>query len=158
MIVTNRIKLTYKNLFLILITRYIKKRWWLLIWIWVLATILALQENYTSFEYFFMLLAIIYPLALVIQFWMYVKSNDNKLLLTERHYEIDSEKIVGIIDSDTYSPIKLEHFIKVDKIRETYLLYISKNQFIYIPGSSFKNDSEKEWFETEIIKKIANKK
>ena len=154
MITTQKIKLTSKELFIILIIRYIKKRWWLLAWIWILAIILALQEQYDSFDYFFISMAIIYPIVLAIQFWRYVISKDNKLLLLERYYEIDNEKINGIIDEDTYSPIKLEHFIKVDKIKETYLLFIAKNQFIYIPINSFKNNSDREWFEKEIIKRI----
>lgn len=154
MITTKKVKLTPKELFSILILRYIKKRWWLFVWIWVLAIILGLKEQHDYFDKFFIAFAIIYPILLIIQFWRYVVSKDNKLLLLERYYEIDSEKINGIIDKDTYSPIKLEHFIKADLIRKTYLLYIAKNQFIYIPIDSFENDSDKEWFKNEIIKKI----
>ena len=154
MITTKKVKLTPKELFSILILRYIKKRWWLFIWIWVLALILGLDGINDSFDLFFIVFAIIYPILLLIQFWRYVTSKDNKILLLERYYEIDNEKINGIIDKDTYSPIKLEHFIKADLIRETYLLYIAKNQFIYIPIDSFENDSDRLWFESEIIKKI----
>ena len=88
------------------------------------------------------------------QFWRYVTSKDNKIMFLERHFEIDNEKINGIIDQGTYSPIKLEYFIKVDFIRKTYLLYNAKNQFIYIPVDSFESDSDREWFDNEIIKKI----
>ena len=154
MITTKKVKLTPKDLFSILILRYIKKRWWLFIWIWGLALILGLDGINDSFDVFFIVFAIIYPILLLIQFWIYVTSKDNKLLLLERYYEIDNEKINGIIDKDTYSPIKLEHFIKVDLIRKTYLLYIAKNQFVYIPIDSFESDSDREWFENEIIKKI----
>jgi hypothetical protein len=154
MITTKKVKLTPKELFSILILRYIKKRWWLFVWIWVLAIILGLKQQHDYFDTFFIVFAIIYPILLIIQFWRYVVSKDNKLLLLERYYEIDSEKINGIIDKDTYSPIKLEHFIKADLIKKVYLLYIAKNQFIYIPIDSFENDSDREWFENEIIKKI----
>lgn len=109
MITTKKVKLTPKDLFSILILRYIKKRWWLFIWIWVLALILGLDGINDSFDVFFIVFAIIYPILLLIQFWRYVTSKDNKILLLERYYEIDNEKINGIIDKDTYSPIKLEH-------------------------------------------------
>lgn len=154
MIQTKNVKLTPKELFAILIIRYIKQRWWLFAWIWILAIILGFQETHDYFAYFFMLFAIVYPILVVIQFWRYVKSKDNKILFLERHYEIDSEKINGIIDQDTYSPIKLEHFIKVVMIRKTYLLYVAKSQFIYIPIDSFESESDRVWFENEIIKKI----
>lgn len=154
MIKTKKVKLSPKDLFLILIFRYIKKRWWLFAWIWILAIILGADGINDSFDMFFIVFAIFFPILLVIQFWRYVISKDNKLLLLERYYEIDSEKINGIIDQDTYSPIRLNHFIKVDLIRKTYLLYVAKNQFVYIPIDSFESDSDKEWFESEIIKKI----
>ena len=154
MIKTKRVKLTPKEFFNILITRYIKKRWWLLAWIWALAVVMLLKENYESFDYFFFGMAIVYPIILIWQFWRYVNSKDNKLLLLERHYEIDSDKINGIIDEETYSPIKLEYFIKIELIRKTYLLYVAKNQFIYIPIDSFESEKDLEWFKNEIIKKI----
>lgn len=154
MIRTKSVKLSYKDLFLILILRYIKKRWWLYVWIWVLALILSLDGINDSFDVFIIGFSIVYPIFLVIYFWRYVTSKDNKLLLSERYYEIDSEKINGIIDADTYSPIKLEHFIRKDVIRNTYLLYVAQNQFVYIPFDSFESDSDRIWFEDEIIKKI----
>ena len=154
MITTKKVKLTAKELFSIFMIRYLKKRWWLIAWIWILAIILGFNGIDDSFEVFLIVFAVIYPILLGIQFWRYVTSKDNKLLLLERFYEIDNEKINGIIDEDTYSPIKLEHFIKVDLIRKTYLLYIAKNQFIYIPIDSFETDSDREWFENEIIKHI----
>jgi hypothetical protein len=154
MIKTKKVKLTPKDLFLILTLRYIKKRWWLFAWIWIIAIILASDGMNDSFDMFFIAVAIIYPIWLAIQFWRYVTSKDNRLFLLERYYEIDNEKINGIIDQDTYSPIKLDHFIKVDLIRRTYLLYMAKAQFIYIPIDSFESDSDREWFENEIVKKI----
>lgn len=154
MIKTKKIKLTPKELFAILIQRYLMQRWWLIAWIWILAIIVRLQDKYDYFAYFLIVFAIVFPILIAIQFWKYAKSKDNKIMLLERHYEIDTEKINGIIDQDTYSPIKLEHFIKVVMIRKTYLLYIAKSQFIYIPIDSFESESDREWFENEIIKKI----
>ena len=155
MIKTKRVKLTPRELFLILILQYLKKRWWLFAWILILAIImLGLDGIGDSFKIFFILFTITCPILIVIQFWMHVVSKDNKIMFLERHYEIDNEKINGIIDQDTYSPVKLDYFIKVDFIRKTYLLYIAKNQFIYIPANSFESDADREWFDNEIVKKI----
>lgn len=154
MITTKKVKMTPNNLFKILIIRYLKKRWWLIAWMLILAAFLGFNGIQDSFEVFLIVFVLVYPVILVIQFWRYVVSKDNKILLLERYYEIDNEKINGIIDQDTYSPIKLEHFIKVDLIRKTYLLYIAKNQFIYIPMDSFQNDSDRKWFENEIVNRI----
>jgi len=75
-------------------------------------------------------------------------------MFLERYYEIDNERINCIIDRDTYSPIKIDHFIKAELIRKTYLFYVSKNQFLYIPIDAFKNDADRVWFEKEILTRI----
>jgi hypothetical protein len=154
MIKTKRFQYTPKELFAILIMRYLKKRWWLFAWILLLGIVLILMDSHDSFSYFFIGFAIVFPVLLVIQFWRYVNSKSNRLLLLERYYEIDNDKINGIIDNDTHSTIKLDHFIKVEFIRNTYLLFIAKNQFVYIPVDSFESGDDKKWFETEIISKI----
>ena len=152
MIKTKRVKLTPKDLFLILILRYVKKRWWLITFLWISAILLGLSGTANSL--FFIVFAIIYPFALLIQFWIYVKSKDNKSFFLERHYEIDNEKINGIIDQDTFSTQKIELFIKAEFIQKTYLLFFSTSQFMYIPVSSFESESDREWFDNEIVKKI----
>ena len=154
MITTKKIKLTEKEYFSILITRYVKRRWWLIAWIWGLAIIMWLMGDYGKFEYFFIGMAIVYPILLVWQFWRYANSKDNKLFLLERYYEIEKGKINGVIDDDTSSPIQIGHFIKVDLIKSTYLLFIAKNQFIYIPIDSFQSENDLNWFRNEILTQI----
>lgn len=154
MITTKKVKLTPKKLFALLLVRYFKRRWWLFIWLFVAAIILGLDRQQDHLDGLVLFLAIFLPVILVLQFWRYADSKDNKLFLLERYYEIDSDKINGIIDNDTYSPINIEHIIKVDIVLKNYLLYISKDQFIYIPIDSFENDSDRQWFENEVIKKI----
>lgn len=154
MITTKKVKPTQKELFSILLLLYLKRRWWLFIWVWGLALIVGLNGDFEAFDLFCIVFAFTYPISVLILFWRHVSSKDNKILLLERYYEIDSEKINAIIDQDTYTPIKLEHFIKVEFIRETYLLFISKHQFVHIPMDSFESESDREWFENEIIKRI----
>lgn len=154
MITTKKVKLSSKDYFNILILRYIKRRWWLIVWIWILTIIIWFIGDNGEIEYFFTFFAIVYPILLVFQFWRYAKSKDNKIFLLERYYEIDKDKINGIIDDDTNSPIKIEHFIKVDLIKNIYLLYIAKNQFIYIPINCFQSDSDLDWFKNEILTQI----
>jgi len=154
MIKTKQFKYTPKELFSLLTMRFIKKRWWLLAWIWILAIVLIIIDNHDSYAYFMCGLSILFPSILAIQFWRLVNSKGNKLLLYPRFYEIDNNKISGIIDEDTHSTTKLEHFIKAEFIRNTYLLFIAKNHVIYIPADSFESDDDRKWFESEIINKI----
>lgn len=153
-IITNKVQLTAKELFKIYLSRYIKRRWWVYAVILLAIIFLSIDGFEDSFEVFVVVFGIVYPILLCIQLWRYVKSKKNKIIFLERHFEIDDNKICGIIDKDTYSPIKLEHFIKVERVRDAYLLFISKNQFIYIPFDAFQNASDKDIFENEIITRI----
>ncbi|NVO09971.1 MAG: YcxB family protein [Bacteroidales bacterium] len=152
MIVTGQITLTEKELFKILITSYLKKRWWLIAWIWIMVVLLLILKQGDSFAYFIIVALILFQTVMVYQYWSF--ANDNKLFLLERHYEIDSDKIDVIIVNGTSTSIEIRFFRSVERNRKYYLLYTSKVDFIYLPVCSFKNTEDREWFEKEIIKKI----
>jgi hypothetical protein len=154
MVTTAKIKLTNYKFFEILISTYLKKKWWLMAWIWTLILILLLDRNKDSIELFLVLFLILFQIILVIQYRRYAYSNENKVFLLERYYEIDNDMINGKMEDGTSQPIKIEHFIKVIKTSKYYLLYLAKSQFIYLPVDAFSNHNDLEWFENEIIKKI----
>ena len=154
MIITEKIKLTTKELFNILIANYLKKRWWLLLWIWVMIVILLLRERHDNFGYFIVAALIALQLIILFQYWGYAKSKDNKQLLQERYYEIDSDRINGITADGKATSLEVIDFISVAKTSKYYMLYTTKTDYIYISANSFKSAEDKEWFEEEIISKI----
>jgi hypothetical protein len=152
MIVTEQIKLTSKELFSILITAYLKKRWWLVAWIWVMIILLLLRENNDSFGYYIAAALLFLQVIMIFQNWM--DANNSITFLQERHYEIDSDKIVGITIDGSSTSFEVRHFLSVIKTSKYYLLYISKVDFLYFPTYSFKSIEDKEWFEREIVAKV----
>ena len=107
--------------------------------------------------YLFFLLVVLYPILILFQFWRYPNLEDNKLFLAERYYEIEEEKMNAIIDEDTFSTINHRHFIKYYLINEVYLLYLSRNQFIYIPIKSFKSEDDLQWFKDKVLSNLKKK-
>lgn len=154
MISTNKTQLTSREYFEIILTVYYKKRWWLIIWIWLAATVIYYSDSRDYLNNFLMILFAIYPFIIVFQYWRFANSKDNKIFLLERHYDIYEEKIVGILSDGTESTIKIDKFIKVIRLKNSCLLYMSKIQFIYIPKNCFKSEQDKNWFEKEVISKI----
>ncbi|MGV1011859.1 MAG: YcxB family protein [Flavobacterium sp.] len=112
------------------------------------------KEQKGSYENFFIFFAIIYPISLVLRFWMYANSKDNKLFLLERYFDIYEDKLVGILNDGTDSTIKIDHFIRILELQNIYLLYVSKYQFIFITKDSFKTKEDRTWFEQKIVSKI----
>ncbi|MGV8137142.1 MAG: YcxB family protein [Mangrovibacterium sp.] len=157
MITTGKIKLTSQKLFRILIRVYLRKRWWLLVWVWVLLIILLLMEKRDVLTNFLIVFMVLSQIFLVAQYWFYSHSKDNKVFFLSRYYEIDKEKIVGFLEDGTSTPIKIEHFIRVIKIDNYNLLYLSKMQFIYLPKECFTSETDRQWFEEEVLSKIGKK-
>lgn len=151
MIKTKTVRLS-KNKFLgIILLRYLKRRWYLILAVLLLGLFISQKEHPEKIDIFFISICFLYPLLIIIQFWTWVNSKQNKIFLTDRMYEIDEDKITGRTNSISFSTVEKKHFIKNDLILKTYLLYISKGQFFYIPLDSFESEQDRIWFEQNYI-------
>lgn len=154
MITTKNIKQTSKEYFKILVMINIKKRWWIFVLLWLLALVNIIRGRMDTFNIFFIVFSIVYPLLYLAYLFWFANSKDNKLYFIERYYDIYEDKIIGFLSDGTESPIKLEYFVRVLEMKNYYLLYISKAQFVYLPKDSFKSEQDKDWFENNILAKI----
>lgn len=153
MIVTDKIKLTSKELFKILLTNYLRRRWWQVLGIWVLIIYLLLRTTTNPFDYFIIVALFLLQGIIIFQLWSFATSK-YETLLQERYFEMDVDKIVGITSSGVSSTYENRYLFKFMKTRRYYLLYTNRTDFIYLPISSFKSSEDQEWFEHEVIVKI----
>jgi len=154
MIKTQKIKITANEFFRLILSIYLKKRWWLLAWIWILVIILLLVGSIGLIEIILLTLILLFQLVIIAQYWFYAHSKDNRIYLLSRYYEIDTDRIVETMEDGTSSIVKNERFIKVMKTSNHYLLYVARNEYIYLPISAFRSLADREWFEEEIVNKI----
>ena len=154
MIKTQDIKLTANEFFRLILSIYLKKRWWLVAWIWILIVILLLGGSVGLIEISLLAFILLFQVIIVWQYWFYAHSKDNRIYLMARHYDIDSDQVVELMEDGTSSTIKTERFIKVMKTPRYYLLYVARNEYIYLPVCSFQSLADREWFENEIVNKV----
>ena len=154
MITTEKTQLSSKEYFKIILTVYLKKKWWLIAWIWLVAIVVFISDKKDSLSNFLIIFFGIYPFIIILQYWRYANSMENKIFFVERYYEIYESEIIAILSDGSQSSIKLDKFIKVINLKNVYLLYISKMQFICIPKNCFRNEQDKDWFEKVVIRKI----
>jgi hypothetical protein len=126
----------------------------LVAWIWILIIILLFSGNIGFVEIILLALIVLFQLVIIAQYWFYAHSKDNRIYLLSRYYEIDTDRIVETMEDGTSSIIKNERFIKVMKTTSYYLLYVARNEYVYLPVSSFESLDDREWFEVEIVNKI----
>lgn len=154
MIQTQEIKLTGNEFFRLILSIYLKKRWWLLAWIWILIIILLLSGHIGFVEITLLALILLFQVILVAQYWIYAHSKDNRIYLMARYYEMDSDRVIERMEDGTSSVLKTDRFIKVMKTSRYYLLFVAKDEYIYLPFIAFKSLADREWFENEIANKI----
>lgn len=154
MIKTQNIKISANEFFRLLLSIYLKKRWWLLAWIWMLIIIILLVGSIGLVEIILLTFILLFQLVIVAQYWVYAHSKDNRIYLLARYYEINSDQIIELMEDGTSSTIRTERFIKVMKTPWYYLLFVAKNEYIYLPVTAFESLADQEWFEAEFVNKI----
>ncbi len=154
MIRTRKIELTSDEFFYLLLTIYFKRKWLTIAWIWLVVFILLFSTRINTIEYWLVGILCSLQIILVLQYWLYAHSNDNRIYLLPRFFDINSDQIVEWMDDGTSSTIKNERIIRVMRTGKCYLLFIAKNEYIYLPFAAFESEMDKQWFDFEIIGKI----
>jgi hypothetical protein len=154
MIKTQNIKLTANDFFRLILSIYLKRRWWLVAWIWILVVTLLLSRNIDLIEISLLAFILFFQVVIVGQYWFYAHSKDNRIYLLARCYEIEPAQIIEVMEGGTTSTIRTERFIKVMKTPRYYLLYFARNEYIYLPVSAFESLADIDWFEKEIVSQI----
>ncbi len=154
MIKTKEIRLTGNEFFYLLLSTYIKKRWWLLVWIWAMILILLVGSTMSYIEYLVSIFLILLQIIQILQYWFYANASDNRIYLLPRYFAIDNEQITEYMNDGTSSIIKIDRIIRVMQVRKSYLLFVARNEYIYLPFDAFESPEDLEWFENEVIRKI----
>mgnify|MGYP000913824564 CR=1 FL=1 len=153
MIRTGKIQLSSDEFFHLLLTIYVKRKWLTIAWIWVVIFILLFTARINAIEYWLVGILCLLQVFLVLQYWFYAHSKDNRIYLLPRFFEITSDQIMEQMDDGTSSTIKTDRIIRVMQTGKCYLLFIAKNEYIYLPFSAFEREADREWFDREILKK-----
>lgn len=151
-IVTNKFELTPAEFFNILVRNYLKKR------SWVIVVLIAMGgfAYYFSDDLTFLFIYLIYPVILLLRFWLYANSRDNKILFRRRNIELSSEKLMTYYEDGTTNSIRLENLRKLERTKTYYLLFITKGTFYYVPFNAFKNVADQHLFEHTVLTTIKN--
>lgn len=156
MITTEKINLDKKLFFKILVTNSFKKRIWMFLILWLISIFIISKETKSAFDIYILVISIALPLYYILWFWRFSHSDENRIFFLERYYTINEEEFIGYLNDGNHNTLKNEYFIRYLKLYNSYLLYISKSQFIYIPETSFKNSNDLNWFKNNILSKIKN--
>ncbi|KOS05846.1 hypothetical protein AM493_07190 [Flavobacterium akiainvivens] len=149
MVTTKQFSLTPNNLLKALLSIYLKKRWWLLVLVWIWAAIVSSPDVQGGTP--LIVIAVLYPVLIVYRIWRFANDKENAILYAARYYEMTESEITGYINDGSESRTILHTVIKYIELKHCYMLYVSKTQFIYIPKDCFGTLQDKLWFENKIL-------
>jgi hypothetical protein len=156
MITTKKIQFTNKSYFKILLQINLKKYFWLFVLLWFFALINIFKSELNYFDIYIIIFSVAFPIYFFLWYWRFANTKENKIFFLERYYNIDNDKIIGFLNDGTENTIKKEHFIKFLELKESYLIYISKVQFLYFPKNAFQTVEDENWFKVTILEPIAH--
>lgn len=149
MIVTKQFGLTNKEYFKMLLAVYLKKKKFILVILWALTFIALFLGNWVG-----ALIGVLYNLYVVIWLWRFSYSKDNKMFLRQRYLQIEGEDIIVYVEGEMRGKVKVSDFIRVIKLKNYYLLYLSKLQMMYFPKDAFSSQEDEIWFRNNILERI----
>lgn len=156
---TNSFGMKRNEYFWILARNYFKRRLWFYSLIYgfgallVVSTVILKMELKPSYV-FFIVFTLLLPIYYLLWFWRHSGSKGNEIFYRERVFTITDEFLKATLDDSSIDKIRWQNILYYKKIKEGYLLYISKQQFIYIPNSIFKSENEFKEFEVYISSKL----
>jgi len=99
-----------------------------------------------TFATFFVIYGIILIPGMIAYLYYWTHSNENKIVFLPRQLAFDEEKISATVEG-AISEIPIKFITKIVRLKNFWLIYISKSQFVFIPKDAFETDSDKDEFE-----------
>lgn len=150
MIRTEKYSLTESKYFRIILRIYFTQR----IWFWSILLI-GFISGIIFGDLFLIIFPVVWLLYVVTHYWHYAYSKKNKIFFKEHYIEIDGDFLIAYLDDGTTDKINLSNIIELRKNKEYFLLYIAKNQHIYVPFTCFKSEEDIIEFEKVINSHIS---
>jgi len=149
MIQTNKFNLTQAQYFRIILGNYLRRRVWV-------PCILALGFLFGIIEkdYLLIILLPILFISIIIYNWYYAYCKQNSIFFKDIYFELDGDFLTGYFDDGTTSKINIKNIIKLRKSKKYFLLYIAKDQYVYLPFACFKSEADLRDFEKKIIQDV----
>lgn len=156
---TNTFGINRNEYFWILIRNYFQKRLWFYALIYgfmilVTISIFILNLQIRLSYIVFMVYAILMPLYYLFWFWRHTRCKENAIFYRERALTISEDFLEATLDDGSIDKIRWPNILYYKKVKSGFLLYISKQQFIYIPNLIFRSNHDFNEFEAFIVTKL----
>ncbi|WP_345168195.1 YcxB family protein [Algibacter aquimarinus] len=141
MIQTKKYALTKNEYSKIVISKRLKKSWWLYLLMFLLGVLYLPKFGEDSFSTFFVLFSFFYPFLMFTYLYFWSRSKGHQPIFAETSLCFDDEFLYfkGNKNETKLNPDSIQKIISKPKY---WLLYMSKAKFIYIPKHIFFSEED----------------
>ncbi len=146
-----RFALDREQYFRILLRNYFARRWWLLILDAVLLVLFVLALIYIPdalqlIHYVGVGILILFPVVYVVRFYRYAFAGNNDAFFMKRSATMDDTDLSVRFDDGDTDTIPWNQVVRVIEGQGYFLIYVSKQQFVFVPKSAFPSQAAAEEF------------
>lgn len=88
--------------------------------------------------FYFCMVAVL-PIYYTYWFWRFTGGKDNSIFYQQRKFTITENYLEARLNDGSLDKLHWQNVLRIKRIPEGYLLYVSKTQFIYVPKSILKD-------------------
>jgi len=155
LIETENFELTSAEYFKIILKLRIKRSWWLFLIITFAPLAQFLWQNGIPINWGLIIFGWTYPILVIIYLYFWATSKKNASLFQKRRITFEGEKMTIEIEDGSKSEVRYTSIQNVRTFGDSWLLYVARNQWIYVTKSAFKSDQDQQEF-VNLIKLYAN--
>lgn len=146
-ITTHPFSLEKNRYFILLLQLYARRKWYLILLIIGLLVLYIPRFSDDTFARVFVFFGLLYASLIIFRFyrWVYSKANANYFI--ESQLTIEGSFLYFKDIEGNESKINVSTFVKAGQTEKEYLLYVSQNNFSYIPKTAFITDEDRDHFE-----------
>lgn len=155
-ITTHPYSLEQKRYFNLLVNLFFKKKWYMLVLIASLLIFYIPKFSENAFASFAVIFGLLYIPLSIFRIYRWVYAKNNATYFVESVLTVDTSFLYFKDIADNETKIAVTTFVKMSQTEHEYLLYVSQNNFSYIPKTAFKTDEDRAFFEQVITENSAS--
>ena len=125
----------------IILLKRLKKSWWLYLSMFVLGVFHLQKFGDDSFSSFFTIFAFSYPFVMFAYLYFWSNSKDHQPIFSETNLCFDNDYLY-FKRNDNETKLNPKSIQKIISNNGYWMLYISKEQFIYVPKNIFYSNED----------------
>ena len=139
------------DLFQVHLRRYLRQRWWFLLFL-VGLVIFVLSQGVHPASLTFAFLLLSFPTVILGYFWLVSRTRSGRRFQTPRHFEFTPDAVTCVLADRQKATVPLKDLHHIEFYPGFMLLYVRRNQFFYIPDQAFASREQREtviqWLES----------